>query len=115
MNITYTTFNKVDSIAEGDNLIIFDYGPNQERIKMQVTKNDTLQYTRYYFGSYELTEFPNSDDKETTWFTSGSGIFGFNQVIDTSDHNYFILREIIKLPFQGAYSTRHYSQGDALG
>ena len=26
------------SIAEGDNLIIFDYGSNQERIKMQVSK-----------------------------------------------------------------------------
>ncbi len=95
MSISYTSFNKVDTISEGDYLITFDYGPNAERVKMEVKYRDTLQYTRYYFGSYELTDYDNPDDydEEKTWFSSGSGIFGFNRVIDTADHNFYILKD----------------------
>lgn len=93
MSISYTSFSKVDTIVEGDYLINFDYGPNAERVKMEVKYKDTLQYTRYYFGSYELTEYPGEDDEKKTWFSSGSGIFGFNRVIDTSDHNFYILKD----------------------
>ena len=41
--------------------------------------------------------------------TSGSGIFGFNQVIDTSDHNYFILKDHL-----GSVMTIADEDGDAV-
>lgn len=91
--ISYTSFNKVDTIVEGNYLINFDYGPNQERVKMEVKYHDTLQYTRYYFGSYELTEYAGGAYEKDTWFSADEGIFGFNRKTSTTDSTYFILKD----------------------
>ncbi len=91
--ISYTSFNKVDSISEGEFLITFDYGPNQERVRMKVSRNDTLQYSRYYFGGYELTEFPGSQYQKDTWFTAEGGIYGFHREKNTTDSIYYVIKD----------------------
>ncbi len=60
---------------------------------MQVIKNDTLQYTRYYFGSYELTEYPDNSYEQDTWFTVNGGIFGFNRATSTTDSTYYVIKD----------------------
>jgi YD repeat-containing protein len=79
MHISYTSFNKVDTISEGEYLLTFDYGPNQERVRMMVSRNDTLQYTRYYFGSYEVTEYAGGGYEKDTWLSAGGSAFGFHR------------------------------------
>jgi RHS repeat-associated protein len=76
-----------------DFLITFDYGPNQERVRMKVTQNDTLRYTRYYFGGYELTEYPGSDTLKDTWFPASSGVFGFHRETGSTDSIYYVIRD----------------------
>lgn len=59
--ITYTTFNKATSISETvetDNLLLnITYGPDQERWKTELKKNNVLQKTIIFAGDYEtITE-----------------------------------------------------------
>ncbi|MDF1570458.1 MAG: hypothetical protein P1P82_02465 [Bacteroidales bacterium] len=42
MHLSYTSFNKVDTISEGEYLLTFDYGPNQEPM-------NPLNYNRYTY------------------------------------------------------------------
>ncbi|TAL58650.1 MAG: hypothetical protein EPN85_11095, partial [Bacteroidetes bacterium] len=53
-DITYNSFNQVATIglATSDNAT-FDYGPDQQRVRMTVLDNGTEQYRRYYLGKYE--------------------------------------------------------------
>jgi RHS repeat-associated protein len=72
---------------------MFDYGPNQERVRMQVYRNDTLQYTRYYFGSYGLTEYPDESYEKDTWFAAEGGIFGFHRETASADSVYYVIKD----------------------
>lgn len=57
-NLTFTKEGKVDSLLETRDsanvrLLTFKYGVDNERFSMQYKVNDTLKYTRFYFGNYE--------------------------------------------------------------
>ncbi|MBR4482991.1 MAG: RHS repeat protein, partial [Paludibacteraceae bacterium] len=51
-DITYTNFNKVESVSEGDKRYALTYGVNENRIKSEYT-TDRGSVVRYYIGSYE--------------------------------------------------------------
>ena len=51
-NITYTPFNRVETITEGDNQLLFTYGTANQRIKTEYFDND-IQKTKYFAGNYE--------------------------------------------------------------
>ncbi|HEX5003161.1 MAG TPA: FG-GAP-like repeat-containing protein [Bacteroidia bacterium] len=53
--ITYTNFNKVESINEGSYAYSVLYGPDDERKKVEMLDQGILEYTRYYTGDYEMT------------------------------------------------------------
>ena len=51
-NITYTNFNKVESVTEGDKRYDITYGVSEQRIKSEYA-TASGKVTRYYIGSYE--------------------------------------------------------------
>lgn len=51
--ISYTTENKVDTIKENGKVLAFGYGTDNQRFKTEYKENNTLKYTRFYFGGYE--------------------------------------------------------------
>ena len=51
-DITYTPFNKVSSIIEGENELFFTYGTSNQRVKTEYYNND-FQKTKYFLGNYE--------------------------------------------------------------
>lgn len=51
--ITYTPFNKVATVSQGDYQLSITYGSDRQRCKTELSRNDTLLYTRYYADNYE--------------------------------------------------------------
>ncbi len=94
-NITYTSFNKVKTISENGYLITFTYGPNNERCMMEVKKDGALQYTRYYFGSYEETVYADNSTEAIYYFSNASGIFGFDRVYNNTSTVYYTLKDYL--------------------
>jgi len=52
-NITYTDFNKAKSISQGDHLLNIDYGPDRQRVKSVLKKNNSIIKTVIFAGNYE--------------------------------------------------------------
>lgn len=75
-DVNYTSFEKVETIIEGDNQAIFTYGANQERVKADYinTALGTTK-TRYYVGYYEK-ETDGTNTRETHYVTAHSGLVG---------------------------------------
>ncbi|MDR1090409.1 MAG: FG-GAP-like repeat-containing protein [Prevotella sp.] len=75
--ITYTAFNKAASISETvgtDNMLLnITYGPDQQRWKTELKKNDVLQKTIIFAGDYEsVTE--GSVTKQLYYISGGDGL-----------------------------------------
>ena len=51
--VTYTPFNKVATVTQGEYSLAITYGPDRQRNKTALSRNDTLLYTRYYADNYE--------------------------------------------------------------
>ncbi|MCQ2958930.1 MAG: RHS repeat-associated core domain-containing protein [Bacteroidales bacterium] len=51
--VTYTPFNKVATVNQGTYNLTITYGPDRQRCKTALSRNDTLLYTRYYADNYE--------------------------------------------------------------
>ncbi len=54
--ITYTSFNKTDSIIEGSYVYTLAYGFDNQRTMSKIFNNGTLQKTVYYVGNYEMED-----------------------------------------------------------
>jgi len=72
-NITYTSFNKVSQITQGQYRIEFIYGADKQRTMMQVFQNEVLKRKVYYFGNYERHE-EGSNVIELYYISSASGL-----------------------------------------
>lgn len=75
--ITYTPFNKVSDISQKvgtDNLALsFTYGPDRQRWKTELKKNNVLQKTIIFGGNYEkVTE--NGVTKQLYYINGGDGL-----------------------------------------
>lgn len=53
-DVVYTSFYQPLTITEGADKVEFQYGSDDQRIRMRKTKNNVEEYRRYYFGDYEL-------------------------------------------------------------
>ena len=76
VSFTYPAFNKVSHISEPDTPkdMYFTYGPENSRKKVEYYTDTTLQYTRYYSGSCEMTEFTggNTDVRKVYYIAGGT-------------------------------------------
>lgn len=50
--VTYTSFNKVNTISQGYNSLIITYGPNHQRVK-NILSHNYKKETRIYAGDFE--------------------------------------------------------------
>jgi len=96
-SITYTSFNKIKTISQGGYVITFWYGPDKQRCKMEVKLNGTEEYTRYYFGNYEIVEKNGNVLEEIFYLSSPSGVIGFNRIKTTpaEDNIYYTLKDYL--------------------
>lgn len=63
-NITYNSFKRPKTISENGYVATFTYNGEYEKVKMNITKNNNRELTRYYLSNcYELDE-TNSSTKE---------------------------------------------------
>ncbi len=91
--ITYTDFNKVETITEGVHSMSFEYGPSQTRKKVVYEKNSETEWTRYYAGNVELTEYADGDTKEVTYVNSPDGLTAVYIDKNGSGQWYFVLKD----------------------
>ncbi len=98
-DVNYTSFEKVETIIEGDEQAIFNYGANQERVKADYI-NTVLgtTKTRYYVGNYEK-ETDGTNTRETHYVTAPSGLVGM-YVIETGlpDKMYYAYTDHLGTP-----------------
>ncbi len=106
-DITYTSFNKVKTIEEGSSIFYFWYGPDKERVKMEVYHNDNLVYTKLYFGLHERVIFadPNVDDENIYYISTSNENIGMLK----DNQMYYFLHD-----HQGFIMTIANAAGDAV-
>ena len=81
-NITYTSFDKVRTICQGADSMVFNYGTNYERKRVDVYKNKNLISQKYYVGSLYESEkdITTGEIKETHYiFADGGAIAIYNR------------------------------------
>ncbi len=66
-DITYTWFQQIEEITEGDYSATFTYNSDQQRCKMVVSQNGSTVYTRWYPGSRYMKEEKGSSTTHYTW------------------------------------------------
>jgi RHS repeat-associated protein len=84
--ITYTSFNKVDSIIQGNLIYTLTYGAEDQRTISKLFDNGNLQKTVYYVGSYEKEVKPGNHIRQLHYIAGGDGlaaIFVRNDGVDT--------------------------------
>ena len=74
LNVTYTDFKKINTLAEGDKLYTVSYGVDDQRCKTTYTQNGILQHTRYYLGNYEEEINPIHDTTQKIHYLPGNSI-----------------------------------------
>ena len=60
-NISYTSFNKVSQISEGQYRLDIVYNASQQRKISKLYKNNQLEKTKYFFGKYEKEITPEGE------------------------------------------------------
>jgi RHS repeat-associated protein len=90
--LTYTSFNKADSIIQGNYVYTLQYGYNDQRTISQLFRNDTLQKTVYYAGAYEKEVVPGSYDKEIHYIYGGDGLAAIC-VISSGRYWYYVHKD----------------------
>ena len=89
-NITYTCFDKVKTITEGGNTLVYTYGYDRQRIFMEEHANG-IDRTKRYVGSCEfITKTENNITTESilTYLTSPTGVFAV--VVTNADGKHYL-------------------------
>ena len=72
---TYTDFNKAKTITNGDYLLDIVYGPDQQRVKSVLKKNNSIKKTTIFAGNYErITK--NDTVTHLYYIAGGNGLSG---------------------------------------
>lgn len=95
-NITYSSFRRPNTISENGYLASFTYNNEYKRVKMNITKNNSQELTRYYLGDcYEIDQTSNSTKEKIYLFGdyyNAPAVY----IKDNSGSNlYYILRDYL--------------------
>ncbi len=85
-DITYTPFNKVQSIIEGDNQYTIIYGADDERKKTETYFQSNLINTKYYVANFEK-EITPTNTREVHYIAGTNAVY----VIDNGVGNMYYL------------------------
>ena len=95
LNISYTHFDKVDGITEGNNSLSYTYGYDRQRISMEEHVGNTLR-TKRYVGNCEYITETNGNATDTQWLTYLTGPTGVYAVVMTksgTDQIFYVLKD----------------------
>lgn len=95
LNISYTHFDKVDRITEGDNSLSYAYGYDRQRVFMEEHVGG-LTRTKRYVGNCEYVTETTGGNIETQWLTYLTGPTGVYAVVVTksgSDQTFYVLKD----------------------
>lgn len=82
LNVTYTDFKKINTLAEGNKLYTVSYGVDEQRCKTVYLKNNIPQQTRYYLGNYEQEIDHISNTVKKVHYLPGNSVL----IIDNEDN-----------------------------
>ena len=89
-NITYTPFKKVKTIQQHNDSLIYTYGQDMDRRKMQLYENGQLVKNRIYCGMYEKETLADSTVKEYCYIAGGNGV----TAVLINEDLYFLRRDV---------------------
>lgn len=89
-DVTYTPFDRVSSISEGDFIMNFSYGPDLNRVKTEFYDDAILTKTKFYIGAYEK-EVTSLGEKEIHHIPTGDGTYATYVIDESGTGEYFYL------------------------
>lgn len=92
--ITYTPFDKVETIAEGNITAQFKYWPNGQRAKMEIKNNGVTIRTKYYMDDFER-EIKNGQVRDLVYVRGEDDqyVAVIERVNNTNEKTYTILTD----------------------
>jgi len=92
--IAYNAFNKISQITEDatTNKLIFTYGVDQQRKKMQTYVNNNLTATKYYTAGFER-EIAGSATTEWNYISGGDGLAAIYRVANGTGTLYWVAKD----------------------
>jgi RHS repeat-associated protein len=109
--ISYTPYQRVSSIVQGTDELIFTYGTDGHRVKTVTKQNNITTEEIYFVGSYE--KIVTSTNKEINYIYSPNGLLGIMIKQGTTETFYYTytdyLGNIIALVDQNGNITEEYN------
>ena len=94
-SLTYTCFDKVKTITQGNNTLEYTYGYDRQRIFMEEHANG-VERTKRYVGNCEfvaVTENNVTTEKTLTYLTGPMGVFAVVETSGNEDTLHYILKD----------------------
>jgi RHS repeat-associated protein len=92
--VTYTAFGQPATIINGDRKVVFDYGHDLNRRKMQVYVNNQLIETWYYYKEYEVKITNTNQVTHYSYINGPDGPFAmYVQLNNEPAKIYYILKD----------------------
>ena len=108
-SLTYTCFDKVKTITQGNNTLEYTYGYDRQRVFMEELA-DGIERTKRYVGNCEYvtqTEGNTTTEKVLTYLTGPLGVFAVVVTQGNEDTLHYILKDHL-----GSWTTITDSQGN---
>ena len=96
--LTYTSFDRPESITQGAYRAVWDYNSALDRIRMRLTRGDTLQREVYYWGNqYEEEYHPQSGERTARLYLEGDAYSAPAVLVKEREgwHLYYIARDYL--------------------
>ena len=96
--LTYTSFDRPESITQGSYRAVWDYNSALDRIRMRLTRGDTLQREVYYWGNqYEEEHRPQSGEQTARLYLEGDAYSAPAVLVKERGgwHLYYIARDYL--------------------
>ena len=94
-NVTYTCFDKVKTVTQGNNTLEYAYGYDRQRISME-EHTDHGNRTKRYVGNCELLTETTLDGTVVRWLTCAVGPTGAFAMVETDEKGNNTLHYILK-------------------
>ena len=91
-DITYSSFNKIEDIIQGDNEMQFTYGPGNNRKITKLYNQGTLAKTKYYSINYEK-EITGAGTREIHYISGKDGLFAVYIIENSVGKEYFVYKD----------------------
>lgn len=69
----YTTFNKLKEIEENNHRLVFHYGADKERKKVDFYEEGGLKHSKFYLDNFEQIQYSDGSKKEINYIPSPTG------------------------------------------